>query len=116
MRIALELKRDADPKMVMAYLYRHTPLQSTFPVNLTCLIPTENSLVGKPERLDLHQILWHFLDFRFHVVTRRLEHELEAQKARIHVLEGFEAVFDALDEILRIVRKSEGKQTRPRRS
>jgi DNA gyrase subunit A len=108
-RIALELKRDADPKMVMAYLFRHTPLQSTFPVNLTCLIPTENPLVGKPERLDLHEILWHFLDFRFHVVTRRLEFELAALNRRIHILEGFEIVFDALDEILRIVRRSEGK-------
>ncbi|MEO8070045.1 MAG: DNA gyrase subunit A, partial [Acidobacteriota bacterium] len=66
-RIALELKKDSDPKMVMAYLFRHTPLQSTFPVNLTCLIPTENALVCKPERLDLHQILWHFLQFRFEV-------------------------------------------------
>lgn len=74
-RIALELKRDADPKMVMVYLFKHTPLQSTFPVNLTTLIPTENPLVSKPERLDLHQILWHFLDFRFHVVTRRLEYK-----------------------------------------
>jgi DNA gyrase subunit A len=108
-RIALELKRDADPKMVMSYLYRHTPLQSTFPVNLTCLIPTENPQISKPERLDLHQMLWHFLDFRFHVVTRRLEYELAALEKRIHVLEGFETVFDALDEILGIVRKSEGK-------
>jgi DNA gyrase subunit A len=108
-RIALELKRDADPKMVMAYLFKHTPLQSTFPVNLTCLIPTENPLVGKPERLDLHEILWHFLDFRFHVVTRRLEYELGALQKRIHLLEGFEKVFDALDEIIRIIRKSDGK-------
>jgi DNA gyrase subunit A len=108
-RIALDLKRDADPKMVMAYLYRHTPLQSTFPVNLTCLIPTENPLVGKPERLDLHEILWHFLDFRFHVVTRRLEHELGVLQKRMHILEGFEKIFDALDEILKIVRKSDGK-------
>ena len=53
-RIALELKRDADEKMVMAYLFKHTPLQTNFPVNLTCLIPTENPEVGRPERLDLH--------------------------------------------------------------
>ena len=109
-RIVLELKKDADPKLVMAYLFKHTPLQSTFPVNLTCLIPTENPLVCKPERLDLHQILWHFLDFRFHVVTRRLEYELKALERRIHILEGFEKVFDALDEILQIIRKSDGKQ------
>ena len=108
-RIALELKKDADEKMVMAYLFKNTPLQSNFPVNLTCLIPTENPAVGKPERLDLHDILWHFLDFRFHVVTRRLEDELATLRKRIHILEGFETVFDALDEILKIVRKSDGK-------
>ena len=108
-RIALELKGDADPKMVMAYLFKHTPLQSNFPVNLTCLVPTENVNVCKPERLGLHEILWQFLHFRLDVVRARLKHELEALKRRIHILEGFEAVFDALDEILKIVRKSDGK-------
>ena len=109
-RIALEIKKDADPKMVMAYLFKNTPLQTNFIVNLTCLIPTENAEVGRPERLDLHR--------RSHgtsctsgceVVTNRLEHELEALKKRIHILEGFEKVFDALDEIIKIIRKSDGK-------
>ena len=108
-RIAIEMKKDADEKMIMAYLFKHTPLQITFAVNLTCLIPTENPEVGRPERLDLKQILWHFLHFRLEVVTRRLEHELAALKKRIHLLEGFEKVFDALDEIIRIIRKSDGK-------
>ncbi|MGE0593823.1 MAG: DNA topoisomerase (ATP-hydrolyzing) subunit A [Vicinamibacterales bacterium] len=108
-RIALEIKKDADPGMVMAYLFRNTPLQITFAVNLTCLIPTENADVGRPERLDLKAILWHFLHFRLEVVTARLEHELEALRRRVHVLEGFEKVFDALDEILRIIRASDGK-------
>jgi DNA gyrase subunit A len=108
-RIALELKADANKRMVMAYLYKHTPLQSTFPVNLTCLVPTENPLVGKPERLELHEILWQFLHFRLEVVRARLKNELRLLKARIHILEGFEIVFDALDEILKIVRKSDGK-------
>jgi DNA gyrase subunit A len=110
-RIALELKKDADEKMVMAYLFKHTPLQISFVVNLTCLEPTEaNVEVGRPKRMDLHEMLWHFLHFRLEVVTRRLEHELEALKKRLHILDGFEKVFDALDEILKIVRKSEGKQ------
>jgi len=109
-RIHLELKRDADEKMVMAYLCKHTPLQTTFPVNLTCLVPTENPDVGKPERLDLKAALWHFLHFRLDVVTRRLEHELNALQRRIHVLEGFARVFDVLDEIIRVIRKSDGKQ------
>jgi len=108
-RIALELKKDADPRMVMAYLFKNTPLQTNVIVNLTCLIPTENPEVGRPERLDLKAILWHFLHFRLEVVTNRLEHELEALRKRIHVLEGFEKVFDALDEIIRIIRKSDGK-------
>jgi DNA gyrase subunit A len=72
-------------------------------------VPTENVEVGRPERLDLHQVLWYFLKFRLDVVTGRLEHELQALKRRIHILEGFEKVFDALDEILRIIRKSDGK-------
>jgi DNA gyrase subunit A len=108
-RIALELKKDADPRMVMAYLFKNTPLQTNVIVNLTCLIPTENPEVGRPERLDLKAILWHFLHFRLEVVTNRLEHELEALRKRIHVLEGFEKIFDALDEIIRIIRKSDGK-------
>ena len=108
-RIALELKRDADEQMVMAYLYKNTPLQSNFPVNLTCLIPTENPAVGKPDRIGLHAILWHFLHVRLEVVRGRLSHELAALGKRIHILEGFAKVFDALDDILRIVRKSDGK-------
>ena len=108
-RIALEIKRDADERMVMAYLFRHTPLQTSFAVNLTCLVPTEQPEVGRPQRLDLHEALSYFLQFRLEVVTRRLEHELRALERRIHILEGFEIVFDALDEVLRIVRRSEGK-------
>ncbi len=108
-RIELELKKDADPRMVMAYLFKNTSLQSNVIVNLTCLIPTENPEVGRPERLDLRAILSHFLHFRLEVVTNRLEHELDALKRRIHVLEGFEKVFDALDEIIRLIRKSDGK-------
>src|SRR3954462_275716 len=109
-RIALELKKDADEKMVMAYLFKHTPLQTNFVVNLTCLEPTERNVeVGRPKRMDLHEILWHFLHFRLDVVTKRLEHELASIKKRVHMLEGFEKVFDALDDILKIVRKSEGK-------
>jgi DNA gyrase subunit A len=108
-RIELELKGGADENLVMAYLVKHTPLQATFAVNMTCLVPTENEQVGRPERLELHQLLWYFLKFRLDVVTSRLEHELDHLKRRIHILEGFEKVFDALDEIIRIIRKSDGK-------
>jgi DNA gyrase subunit A len=107
--IELELKKEADPQKVLAYLFKHTPLQTNFAVNMTCLVPTENPEVGRPERIDLSQMLWHFLHFRLEVVTRRLSHELRALAKRIHILEGFEKVFDALDQIIKIIRASEGK-------
>src|SRR2546430_3594674 len=108
-RIVLEIKRDADPELVMAYLYKHTPLQTNFGVNLTCLVPTDNPEIGTPKRLDLKSILRYFLDFRFQVVTRRFEFDLAEVQRRLHILEGFEKVYDALDEMLKIIRKSEGK-------
>jgi len=108
-RVELEIKRDADEALVMAYLCKHTPLQVSLGVNLTCLIPTEQEDIGRPERLDLKAMLWHFLHFRMEVVSRRLEYEAAAIARRVHILEGFEKVFDALDRILEIVRKSDGK-------
>jgi len=107
--IELELKKDADPELVLAYLYKNTPLQSGFAVNMTCLVPTENPEVGRPERLELHSVLWHFLHFRLEVVTKRLQNELEGLERRIHILAGFAKVFDALDAIIKIIRKSDGK-------
>ncbi len=109
-RIVLEFKKEADPQMIMAYLYKHTPLSTNVRVDLTCLVPTENKDVASPARLDLRKILRHFLDFRMEVVTNRLQHDLDELKKRIHILEGFEIVFDALDETIRIIRRSKGKQ------
>ena len=104
------LTGSTDPELVMAYLYKHTPLQTNFGVNLTCLVPTDNPEVGAPKRLDLKSILRYFLDFRFQVVTRRFEYDLKQVQQRLHILEGFEKVYDALDEMLKIIRKSEGKE------
>ena len=109
-RIELAIKGEADEQKVLAYLYKNSPLQSNFSMNLTCLVPTENPETGSPERLELSEILWHFLHFRMEVVVRRLEDELDKVGKRIHILEGLEAVFDALDQILKIVRASDGKQ------
>ena len=108
-RVELELKKDADPQLVMAYLFKNTPLQTSVQVNFTCLVPTDNPDVGKPERLGLKAYLRHFLDFRFDVVTRRLKHDLGDLQKRIHTLQGFAKVYDALDEVLKIIRRSEGK-------
>jgi DNA gyrase subunit A len=109
-RIVLELKKDADPTLVMAYLYKHTPLQTNFNVNFTCLVPGKVGDVMVPERLGIKAMLEHFLDFRFDVTKKRFEHELAALLKRLHILEGFAVIFDALDEVIRIIRKSDGKQ------
>jgi DNA gyrase subunit A len=108
-RVVLELKQGADPALVMAYLYKHTPIELSFHVNMTCLVPTQNREVAGPMRLNLCSILSEFLDFREEVVRRRFEFELAELRRRIHILEGFAIVFDALDEAIRIIRKSDGK-------
>jgi len=109
-RIVLELKREADPAMVMAYLYKNTPLQVNFGVNLTCLLPTTNPEIGQPQRIGIKRLLEEFIDFRFEVTRKRFEYELRKLLERIHILEGFVTIFDALDEAIRIIRKSDGKQ------
>jgi DNA gyrase subunit A len=112
MRLVLEVKPETNPNLVMAYLYKHTPLQESFPYNLTCLVPVrdaEGKEVLQPQRLGLKELLRHFLDFRFATVRRRFEFELEQLRRRIHVLEGFRIVFDALDRAIRLIRESEGK-------
>ena len=108
-RIEIEMKKDADAALIMAYLYKNTALQTNVQVNLTCLVPTDNPEVGRPERLNLRGCLRHFLDFRFEVVTRRFRFDLEELSRRIHILEGYAKIYDALDEVIRIIRKSEGK-------
>ncbi len=109
-RVVLEIKKDADPQLVMSYLYKHTPLATNIAIDMTCLVPTANPEVPGPARLDLKSILRHFLDFRMEVVEKRLQHDLDELRRRIHVLEGLAIVFDALDETIRIIRRSEGKQ------
>jgi DNA gyrase/topoisomerase IV subunit A len=108
-RIDLILKKDADPDMVLAFLYKNSQFQTNFNVNMTCLVPAQDPAKANPERLSLKEILWHFLHFRLDVVTRRLENELRTLEARIHILNGYVLIFDALDEIIRIIRRSDGK-------
>jgi DNA gyrase subunit A len=107
-KIILEAKADADPNVVMAYLYKHTPLQDNFAFNLTCLVPDAEGK-PQPQRLGLKDILQHFLDFRFDTVKHRFEFELEQLRKRIHILEGFRIIFDALDRAIRMIRESQGK-------
>ncbi|GAB5522093.1 MAG: DNA topoisomerase IV subunit A [Rhodothermales bacterium] len=109
-RIVLDLKRGANPDAAMAYLYKHTSLKSRFNVNLTCLVPTDNPDVPAPKRVDLVTVLREFLRFRMEVVVRRLTFELEQLEKRIHILKGFEIIFNALDEAIKIIRASKNKK------
>ena len=108
-RIVLDLKRGASAEAAMAYLFKHTQLQTRFHVNLTCLVPTANPQVCAPKKVDLPTALTHFVDFRLCVVTRRLRYELDQLEKRVHILEGFELIFDALEEAIRIIRASQNK-------
>jgi DNA gyrase subunit A len=112
LRIVLEMKSGSDPNLIMAYLYKHTQLQENFACNLTCLVPVpdeEGKERTRPERLGLKAILRHFLDFRLATVRRRFEYDLEQLRRRIHVLEGFRIIFNALDKAIKIIRDSDGK-------
>jgi len=117
-RVILEIKKDADPELVMAYLYKHTPLQANFHVNMTCLIPPELMADGsaptgappQPKKVGIKEMLEHFLDFRIIVTERRFQYQLAELQARIHILDGFVTIFDALDETIKIIRASDGKE------
>lgn len=108
-QIVLELQKDADPQLTMAYLFKNTQLQNNFSVNLTCLIPAQRSLTTRPECLNLKQILEQFVEFRFQTVRRRFDYDLRVLQQRIHILTGFKAIFDALEQVLKIIRQSQGK-------
>jgi len=101
MRVVIELRRDAQSDIVLNQLYKQTPLQTTFGVNLLALVN------GRPQLLSLKQALRHFIDFRAEVIVRRATYDLAQAEARAHLLEGFEIALDNLDEVISIIRASE---------
>ncbi|NNL67757.1 MAG: DNA gyrase subunit A, partial [Myxococcales bacterium] len=100
MRIVIELRRDAPEEVVLNQLYKQTPLQSTFGVNLLALVN------GRPQLLSLKETLRHFIDFRGEVVVRRATYDLAQAQARAHLLEGFAVALDHIDEVIAIIRGS----------
>ncbi len=108
-RVVIELATNADAEVAMAYVFKNTPLENNFPVNMTALVPTKG-VNCRPELLSLKQFLQHFLDFRQEVVQKKLSFEKRQLLKRIHILEGLVKIFDDLDTALKIIRKSEGRQ------
>jgi len=109
LRVVLELKPGADAEAVIAYLYKHTSLEQNFSYNATALAPDASGILA-PARMNLIEILQHFLDFRQQTVRRRFQYQLAQLEKRIHILEGFVIVFNGLDKALKIIRGSTGKQ------
>ena len=109
-RIAMEIKPGSDPALIMAYLYKHTELQKSFSYNVTALVPAPDGTTMVPrDGLSLKEMLRYFLDFRLATVRKRFEYHLRNLRRRIHILEGFEIIFNGLDRAIKIIRSSTGK-------
>ncbi|KUG13740.1 DNA gyrase subunit A [Elizabethkingia sp. HvH-WGS333] len=107
LRIVYELKMDAIPNVVLNLLYKYTSLQTSFSVNNIALV------AGRPQQLNLKEIIHHFVEHRHEVIIRRTEYELKKAKERAHILEGFMKVIgtqDALDKAISIIRHSANPQ------
>jgi DNA gyrase subunit A len=100
MRIVIELKRDANPNVVLNQLYKHTAMQSTFGVIMLALDH------GAPKVMNLKQLLERFVEHRHDIVVRRTKFDLEAAEAREHILEGLKIAVDNIDEIVELIKKS----------
>ncbi|WP_270567727.1 DNA gyrase subunit A [Clostridium beijerinckii] len=100
MRIVIELKRDANPSVVLNLLYKHTKLQDTFGIIMLALVNNE------PKVLNLKQILENYVEFQKEVITRRTIFDLNKAEARAHILEGLKIALDNIDEVISIIRNS----------
>ncbi|MBR3787112.1 MAG: DNA gyrase subunit A, partial [Firmicutes bacterium] len=100
MRIVIELKKDANPKITLNRLYKHTQLQENYSMIMIALVD------GQPRLLNLYQILEEYLKHQKEVLTRRTQFDLKKAEARAHILEGLRIALDNIDEIIKIIRSS----------
>ncbi|MEA2201251.1 MAG: gyrase subunit [Solirubrobacteraceae bacterium] len=105
MRLVIELKRDAIPKVVLNKLYKHTPMQTTFGVNMVALVD------NVPRTLDLRAVIHNYVAHQREVIVRRTKHELSEKQDRAHILEGLLTALDHLDEIISLIRGSRDRDT-----
>jgi DNA gyrase subunit A len=104
MRLVIELKRAVNPKVVLNKLYKHTPMQSTFGVNMVALVD------GVPRTLSLRDVLGSYVAHQREVVVRRAKYELAQKEARAHVLEGLLIALDNLDAVIEVIRRSPNRE------
>lgn len=100
MRMVIEIKRDFDPEAVLNLLYKYTQMQVTFGIILLALVN------GRPQVLNLKQIITHFIDHRIDVIVRRTKYDLENAEKRAHILEGLRIAIDNIDEIIELIKSS----------
>ena len=105
MRLVIELKRGAIPKVVLNKLYKHTSMQTTFGVNMVALVD------NVPRTLSLLEVVHHYVDHQRDVIVRRTKYELRQAEARAHVLEGYLIALDNLDEVIALIRGSRDPET-----
>lgn len=105
MRIVIELRRDANPNVILNQLYKYTPMQSNFAIHLLALVD------GRPRTLTLRDALWHYLQHQKDVVVRRTRYELEKAEARAHIVEGLLKALDIIDEVIQTIRNSPDTET-----
>ncbi|MBK9006442.1 MAG: DNA gyrase subunit A [Anaerolineae bacterium] len=105
MRIVLEMTKNADPDVVLRDLYKRTPMQTTFSINLLALVD------GEPRTLTLKQALRVYVEHRLTVIKRRAEFDLAKAKARAHILEGYLVALKNLDEVINIIRSASDVET-----
>jgi DNA gyrase subunit A len=101
LRVVIDLKKEAQVGRLLNNLYRHTPMQTIYYVNMVALVN------GKPQTLDLKEALTCYIDFRTDVITRRSQFDLEKASKRAHILEGLQIALDNLDEVIAVIRGSE---------
>lgn len=104
MRIVIELKRDANPNIVLNQLYKHTKMQDTFGIIMLALVNNE------PQVLNLKQVLVHYLDFQKEVIRRRTRFDLDKALARAHILEGLRIALDHIDQVINLIRASKNTE------
>jgi len=104
-RVVIELKRESTPQVVLNQLYKHTQMQTNFGAILLALVG------GVPRQLTLRDLLWHYLEHRREVTTRRVRFELGRAEERAHILEGLKVALDHLDQVIALIRRSKDVPT-----
>jgi DNA gyrase subunit A len=110
-RVVIELKRDAIPRVVLANLYKHTQMQSTFGVIMLALVPDAQTRQLVPKVMPLKDILQHYIDHRHEVIVRRAQFELDKAQEREHILEGLKIAVDNIDAVIKVIRGAEDVPT-----